>query len=291
MRSWTPYSGLGLHYAEPPASWGHGQKVRSPADVVSGRVATCLDSTVLVAACLEHVGVTPVLWVTLDHAFLGYWRATGRGLPDSASLQSLSAANAVDIDAMGVVETTLVTAPAAGDDLLRQARRAARERLATVGALDSVIGVVDVGMARTMRLLPLPATVVGADGSVQVVEYHPAASTYDAVSAAGGVAGQQDPVTDEDVVPSPARAQATPPPPRVRAWQHSLLDLTLRNKLLNSTLAMTRLPLQAPPDHLGELADLLSGAGPSPCGPRTTWAATSPHGSGRKAPADSRDRR
>ncbi len=53
----------GVHYAEPPASWGYGQKVRTPGDVLDDRIGTCLDTTVLVASALEHIGITPVLWV------------------------------------------------------------------------------------------------------------------------------------------------------------------------------------------------------------------------------------
>ena len=78
---------LDVYYAEPPASWGYGQKVRTPGDVFEQRVGTCLDTTIALASCLEHVGITPVLWVARGHAFLGYWRRGEQGLPDAASLQ------------------------------------------------------------------------------------------------------------------------------------------------------------------------------------------------------------
>ena len=63
-----------IFYAEPPASWGYGQKIRTPGDVLADRVGTCLDTTLLLASALEHVGITPVVWIALGHAFLGYWR-------------------------------------------------------------------------------------------------------------------------------------------------------------------------------------------------------------------------
>ena len=46
-------------------------------------------------------------------------------------------------------------------------------------------------------------------------------------------------------------------PPRVQAWKNALLDLTLRNKLLNLRQPMTQVPLLLPAEHLGVLADQL----------------------------------
>jgi len=100
---------LGVYYAAPPASWGYGQEVRTPGDVFGDRVGTCLDTTLALASCLEHIGITPVLWVARGHAFLGYWRQEDAGLPDAASLQIATGANAVDLGLLGVVETTMVT--------------------------------------------------------------------------------------------------------------------------------------------------------------------------------------
>ena len=119
---------LDVYYAEPPASWGYGQKVRTPGDVFEQRVGTCLDTTVALASCLEHLGITPVIWVARGHAFLGYWRRGEQGLPDAASLQVAPGANAVDLGLMGVVETTMVTRERRPPrDLFRRAGQAPRD--------------------------------------------------------------------------------------------------------------------------------------------------------------------
>ena len=120
-----------VYYAEPPASWGYGQKVRTPGDVFEQRVGTCLDTTIALASCLEHVGITPVVWVARGHAFLGYWRRGEQGLPDAASLQIAPAANAVDLGLMGVVETTMVTRERRPPQGSRSAGPARRRRTAT----------------------------------------------------------------------------------------------------------------------------------------------------------------
>ena len=51
-------SSEGFDYSNPPASWADPQqKVRTHAQVLQDRAATCLDSAVLYAAALESVGL------------------------------------------------------------------------------------------------------------------------------------------------------------------------------------------------------------------------------------------
>src|SRR5919107_5813472 len=65
----------GIRYSEPPSSWAEiGQQVRTPGEVLTWRVATPLDMTVVLAAALEQAGIRPLLWLADGHAFLGYWR-------------------------------------------------------------------------------------------------------------------------------------------------------------------------------------------------------------------------
>ncbi len=237
-----------IFYAQPPASWGYGQKVRTPGDVLTDRVGTCLDTTLLLASALEHVGITPVLWIAYGHAFLGYWREPERGLPDAASTQIAVPANAVDLELMGVLETTLVTRERRPPrDLVRRARQAPRDAYFLGGAAD-LLGVVDVGMARMLRVYPLPARRERADGVVEVIEYVPPTQPTTAASAAAAGSSPTD---------LPQRTPAEPAPPRVQAWKNALLDLTLRNKLLNLRQPMTQVPLLLPPEHLGMLANQL----------------------------------
>ncbi|WP_344803853.1 DUF4011 domain-containing protein [Microlunatus ginsengisoli] len=236
-----------VFYAEPPASWGYGQKVRTPGDVLTDRVGTCLDTTLLLASALEHVGVTPVLWMALGHAFLGYWREPEHGLPDAATTQVAVPANAVDLELMGVLETTMVTRERRPPrDLVRRARQAPRDHY-FLGGTSELLGVVDIGMARMLHVYPLPARRERADGVVEVIEYVPPAQPS---TPPGSSAGTAD-------APVRTRPAAEPVPPRVQAWKNALLDLTLRNKLLNLRQPMTQVPLLLPPEHLGALADQL----------------------------------
>jgi hypothetical protein len=86
-----------IRYAEPPASWGlDGQKVRTPAEVLEGRLGTCLDTTLTMAAALEEAGINSNLWVLKNHAFLGYWRIDS-SLATVSSTDVLDAVNQVDL--------------------------------------------------------------------------------------------------------------------------------------------------------------------------------------------------
>ncbi len=233
-----------IHYAPPPASWGHGQKVRTPGDVLEGAVGTCLDTTVLLAAALEQIGINPVLWVVRGHAFLGYWRQRERHLPDAASFECTSAVNAVDLGLMGVVESTYVTAEHTPvRDVARRARQAPVDSWLRNRAAD-LLGVVDVAEARLMGVLPLPARRTRPDGVVEIVEYR-------AAERAGS------PDTPEPASADGRVAPETAVPARVRRWKNALLDLTLRNKLLNLGSASAQLRLVLPPEHLGVLAGII----------------------------------
>ncbi len=240
-----------IFYAEPPASWGYGQKIRTPGDVLTDRVGTCLDTTMLLASALEHVGITPVVWIALGHAFLGYWREPERGLPDAATTQVAVPANAVDLELMGVLETTMVTRERRPPrDLVRRARQAPRDSYFLGGTAD-LVGVVDIGMARMLHVYPLPARRERVDGVVEIIEYVPPSQPAAPPSVATGA--QEQALTSQRTVAKPIE----PVPPRVQAWKNALLDLTLRNKLLNLRQPMTQVPLLLPPEHLGVLADQL----------------------------------
>ncbi|MCU1605860.1 MAG: putative helicase, partial [Modestobacter sp.] len=161
-----------VRYSEPPASWADiGQKVRTPGEVLDGRVGTCLDLVVVLAAALEQAGIRPLLWLVEGHAFLGYWREE-MSAQSAATTDVASLVNLVDLGLIRLVETTMLTTraePVSFDELHRPPYAAW-----LTGDLGRVIGVTDVYRARRDGVLPLPARTRDADGTVQVVEYRPA---------------------------------------------------------------------------------------------------------------------
>jgi hypothetical protein len=65
-----------LSYINPPPTFTESsQRLRTPTDVIDGRRGTCIDLALMFAACLEYVGIYPVIFLLTDHAFPGYWRS------------------------------------------------------------------------------------------------------------------------------------------------------------------------------------------------------------------------
>lgn len=230
---------LRIGYAEPPASWAdQGQKVRTPSEVLDGRIGTCLDTVVVMAAALEQGGVRPLIWVVEGHAFVGYWREEAT-LGTAAELDPVGVVNQVDLRRMGVVETTALTARAEPVPF-DEARRLPAVTYLT-GDLDRLVGVVDVQQARSDRIVPLPARTRDGAGQVTVTEYRPAARTTVPLPASG---------------PGRAAPSGRPEPPRITRWKNALLDLSLRNRLINFT-ERAALSVVVADGELGVLEDLL----------------------------------
>ncbi len=167
---WDSVRERDIRYAEPPASWGlRGQKVRTPQEVLEGRLGTCLDTTLTLAALLEQVGINSTLWLVDGHIFLGYWRENGSlGLPATTDIEE--AVNLAKLGRISLLETTQ-------DDRRRGIRRVRGRRATPQPYLearrDEILGITDVRAARENGILPLPSRTVGPDGEVTVVEYRP----------------------------------------------------------------------------------------------------------------------
>src|SRR5215213_7839980 len=226
----------GIRYSEPPISWSDlGQQVRSPGDVLTWRVGTPLDTVVLMAAALEQAGIRPLLWLAEGHSFLGYWREE-RSAESAATTDAAPLVNLVDLGLIGLVETTLLTSKGEpGADLHTPAYTGW-----LAGEIDRILGVTDVHRARKDGIFPLPARARDEDGVLQVVEYRPALHSAQA----------------PPVPPAPAPSSKPEPPPRVQQWKNALLDLSLRNRLINYT-ERSGLALTIPGSALGALENFL----------------------------------
>jgi hypothetical protein len=66
---WSAVAGMRLSYALPPASFERaGQKMRTPSQILDGKLATCLDTTLLFAAALEQASLNPlVIFTRITH--------------------------------------------------------------------------------------------------------------------------------------------------------------------------------------------------------------------------------
>ena len=61
-------------YANPPPSYTYrSQRLRTPSQVVAGKLGTCIDLALMVAACLEYIDIKSTIFLFTGHACVGYW--------------------------------------------------------------------------------------------------------------------------------------------------------------------------------------------------------------------------
>lgn len=213
---WTAIAQLNLSYALPAASFEmEGQKIRSPSAIFDGRVATCLDTSLLFAACLEQAQLHSVIVITKGHAFCGVWLHNAT-LPEVTVKGAELIRKSVALRDMVVFETTLAAhnPPASFSQASDHATRQLDE--AHDGAF---VAALDIRQARMMRIRPL--------GGEEMVAR--------AMSDVQGDEHRLDLLPD-DFMSATAFGESefsAMPEGRLAHWQRKLLDLTTRNRLLH----------------------------------------------------------
>ena len=224
-------------YAVPPASFEQaGQRVRLCDAVLGQKLGTCLDLTLLYASCLEAAGLHPLLITTADHIFTGVWleeRMFPECVQDDVSLITKRLASG--INEIAVVETTCVTAGKNHDfdSACRQGELNLTNR--------NVECIVDVHRTRMSGVSPLPQRIRNGEGW-ELRQNTPARE--EKVSA---------PAKLRETVHVDTRFQESTLPKKVQ-WERKLLDLGMRNNLINLRLTKTQLPI------LSNSLDLLENA-------------------------------
>jgi len=213
---WSAATALGLTYAEAPASFERdGQKVRFPTRIRNEGLATCLDTSLLLAAAWEQAGLNPVVLFAKKHAWAGVWITEsdfGRVTePDVVAVRKAGHARE-----FLPVETTFLTKR----PTIRFAKAidAGRNRLSEEYE-DAFEAAIDIRRARAAKIWPLASHIPPEEAATDQTE---------AVAAA-----LPDPV-DLGLLPSEF-VDVVPDTPqgRIERWQGKLLDLSLRNRLLN----------------------------------------------------------
>ncbi|MBE9640669.1 DUF3320 domain-containing protein [Salipiger pacificus] len=226
---WSAATGMGLTYAVPPASFElRGQKVRDPGRIKSEGLATCLDSALLLAGCFEAAGLNPVVLFSEGHAWTGVW-LTERDFGTISEPDVMTVRKAIDAREFVVMETTLLTKkPSVG---FEQAVDTARE-LTSERNEHSFVMAVDIRRARAARIRPLASH-----------RSEPEAEAEDVVASPAALPRP----LDLGLLPGELiEDEASTPADRISRWQRKLLDLSLRNRLLNFKDGKQTLPFLCP---------------------------------------------
>ncbi|MDO5743712.1 MAG: DUF4011 domain-containing protein [Micrococcaceae bacterium] len=242
----------GIRRGAQPTGWDldqvGGQYLRGAHEVLTERVGSALETTLLLAGLLEAIGINSVIWLATDHAFLAYWRIPDGALP-SASLDSQGAGallNLIGAGQLRVVESTGITA-VTPLPLAESSAGTLRDYAHGAEAAARLVYGVDVRAARRSGITPLPARGLSDAGRPVLIEYQAAApDTLERFFKEKSSRARQ-------IAPSSSRAV----PPRITAWKNGLLDLSLRNRLLNFT-ERSRVSLAVPESVVDGFEDLIN---------------------------------
>lgn len=210
---WTAVCNLDISYALPPASFEcNGQKIRTPGVIMEGKVATCLDTTLLFSSALEQMGLNGLVFLCEGHAFAGVWLQP-QEFAQLVTEDVSSVRKRIDLKEMVVFETTLVTK--AHPPSFTQACEDALKHLTE----EEFHAAIDTRRARMQKIRPL------ALGGVRL-DSQPEASTE---VRHGFEDAPVLPSFDLDIEIEGEKESSD----RLVQWQRKLLDLTTRNRLLH----------------------------------------------------------
>jgi very-short-patch-repair endonuclease len=232
----------GISYVNPPASFEEeGQRVRLANRILESRMATCFDMALLAAGCLEQAGLHPLVILMRDHAFNAVWLheewSPDPVVDDIARLRKLT-----ELKELAVFDATGVTSrpPMEFKQSVRRARRLLLKD-------DAFVCAIDIARARKGGIRPLPTRREGEEGEGAGGERDETARAPRPVEAPEiALEEEEAPTTEETRLPLE---------PRIAQWQRELLDLSLRNRLLNFRETKKSIPLLCP--DLPLLEDML----------------------------------
>ena len=224
----------------PPGYEETGQRLRLLTTIQHEKFGNCIDLSLLFAACLEAVDLNPILIIVRGHAFVGCWlqddkfsevinddktaitKRLSKGIREMAAVEATSVCKGSTItfsDALNAGEAQLVQK----EDFLLS---------------------VDIKRARTLRIRPLPLLANTAEAQL---DEEALKATETAVMENRFEIGT---IYQDDLL------QSRQPKTKQKIWERKLLDLSLRNNLLN--LRMTRNMLQLIDIDISHLEDTLS---------------------------------
>ncbi len=231
-------SELQIIYCAAPASFEEtGQRIRLADAILTQGLANCLDLSLLYAACLEAVRLRPIIIIVKGHAFAGSWlieESFADAVNDDLSL--LTKRMAEGINEIALVEATCMNKGNGAS--FTDAEKSATKHLTDTSQFYLFL---DVQRARYGSIRPLPLRIATANGWEILEE-----KNEERRNAAPGELAPTMQVSYD------GKTAVT----KQQLWERKLLDLTLRNNLLN--LRITKSTIQFITINPAKLEDALA---------------------------------
>jgi hypothetical protein len=218
----------GITYANPASSFGTpGQRIRFADTIFKFRIGTCLDTTLLFASVMEQCGLHPVIMLQEGHAYIGC-HLVNRYFPDVCLDDLQMIRKLTDLDEFLVLETTMVT----GDATFSTAEAAARSSHLNIDR--DFRCAIDVVRARYSGIRPLPLK-----RSAEGIEFEEPKRRAEEL-------GEEHKRTLQQNVDLSKFQDTEQRSGRIARWTQKLLDLSLRNRLLNVRDTKYVIPIACP---------------------------------------------
>ena len=215
----------GITYCVAPASFEErGQRIRTVDEITTLGVGNCLDMSMMYVSCLEAVGLNPLVILMERHAFAGCWLVNETfvdAVNDDPSLISKRMADG--INEILLVECTSMNegSKSSFDKACESAAKSLEDRNFEI--------FIDIARARAAQIRPLPLRVVDENGRYIVPDNGNTIFTF--------APSKITPVNPVLTEPQNVNKKII--------WERKLLDLTLRNNLLNLKLTRGIVPFMA----------------------------------------------
>ncbi|WP_373838255.1 DUF3320 domain-containing protein [Methanospirillum sp.] len=195
-----------------------GQKIRLADKIIRERKGNCLDLTLLYAGCIERIGLHPLVVIMKDHAFAGVWLIKDN-FDDVTIEDLLPLRKRTDLDEITVIDVINLTAKP--EISFEYSELAGKKYLSDEPGFRCII---DVKTSRNGKYHIIPIA-FRTDDSAEITEPFPKLpptrekAPLSLTTYTRGKLGELEPKQSQY--------------PRLDAWMNNLLDLSLRNNLLN----------------------------------------------------------
>lgn len=229
-----------ITYSNPPSSFEElGQRVRLCDTVMEQHLGTCMDMTLLYASVLEAIGLNPVLVLMKGHIFAGVWLVeqsfTDPLVEDPSQLEKRMANG---IHELIVVECTAMCSGKTHN--FETAMKLAEHYVNDYGNFQFAI---DVMRARRSGVRPLPIRIKSNTGYIIQHEDREEKDVTTRPDDLGYILNYNDISRTNEVT-------------KQIQWERKLLDLSMRNMLINMRLTKAVVPLLTA--DVGVLEDALA---------------------------------
>lgn len=216
-----------ITYANPPSSFEEfGQRIRLADAVLDQHLGTCMDLTLIYVACLEAMGLNSIMVLMRGHIFAGVWLIED-SFPDTVmdDPSQLEKRMANGINEILVVECTSMCAGKVCE--FDEAVKIAQDNVSNYAEFEFAI---DVTRARSFGVRPLPVRVKTDTGFV--IEHKDRIDTEitNKPNQVGETFDLSNLQTESNVT-------------KQLQWERKLLDLSLRNMLINLRFTKAVVPL------------------------------------------------